>query len=101
MFFGIIAAVILLASVGSVKAITCLSDEYNDNGVCRKIPSRSLQLILDGYCKVGQVEYTAWSECDKRFGKTGFQYRDIILPTKNGCVPSTYDQVARQRDCLK
>ena len=99
--FSLIAVAVLFISINIAKAITCESYEYNDNGVCRPIPSRSLQLIIAGYCKPGQVEYTEWSDCNKHFGKNGLQWRNIIYPTKSGCVPSVYDQVNTQRECLK
>lgn len=81
----------------------CLPGEELIEGVCTPINTSStpIWLIEAGYCKVGQVEYTDWSACDKRFGKNGFQWRNIVRPTANGCVPSTYDQVNTVRECLE
>jgi hypothetical protein len=58
-----------------------------------------LYLILKNYCLDNQVEYTNWSTCDTRFGKNGLQYRDL-LKTKNGCNPTSVQQINRIRECV-
>lgn len=101
---GVIAVTALLASSAMTKADevpTCPEGQMLVDGVCKPIPSSTpLYLILAQYCKADVVEYTEWSECDKRFGKNGLQWRSIVRPTPGGCLPSVADQLATQRECI-
>ena len=104
-FIGLMICAIVVASgfmFTSVKAVAeCPQGQELVNGVCQQIPSGTpLYLILASYCKPGQIKYSEWSECDKRFGKNGLQWRTIIRPTFNGCQPSVYDQLNAVRECL-
>ncbi len=88
---------VLLTSVAfavlfSLSAVVILADEESgSNGYISP---------FSPYC-TKDVEYTEWSPCDPRFGKTGYQYREIVMPTYNGCIPTVAQRVAQQRDCLK
>ncbi len=87
--------VLLFVFIVAVSAIR--ADEEESDPVSS---SPFIGQIVSSYCKT-DIEYTEWTPCDKRFGKNGIQYRQIVYPTFNGCLPTTAQQVAQQRECLK
>lgn len=102
---GLVVASVLLGGAfvlgARAESLSCSSGYVVQNGVCVPINGdTSLRWIIEAYCKKDQVKYSDWSVCDKRFGKNGLQWRQIELPTFNGCKPSVYDQVNTVRECL-
>ncbi len=84
--------VLVCAFIVAVSSIKADEEEITTS-------SGPLYIILNSYCKDSVVEYTKWSDCDKRFGPKGFQYRSIIRPTLGDCNPSAAQQAAQQREC--
>jgi len=107
LFSVLLLAVVFSGSIAISKVAladdpVCLPGEVLVNGVCQQQSSSTpLYLIIANQCKVGQVEYSEWSACDRRFGAHGLQWRQIKYPTASGCTPSTYDQLAATRECLE
>lgn len=89
----IVSVLVSVALIGSMSLVSKAAQPVGG-----EVP---LYLLLQSYCKPGQVVYTEWSKCDKRFGKNGLQWRQIVRPTFNGCVPSVYDQLSATRECVK
>jgi len=89
----VILTSIAFAVLFSLSAVVILADEQEGGSISYTSP-------YSPYC-TKDIEYTEWSPCDPRFGKNGIQYRQIVTPTYNGCIPTVAQQIAQQRDCLK
>ena len=106
--FALFALLLTAGAVQQVRAEDAVADEGEE--VIVEEPAEepeeeivynggNLLTILANQCTDEHVEYTPWGECDTRFGKFGFQFRNIIYPTNNGCTPKAIHQVNQIRVC--
>jgi hypothetical protein len=89
---------ILAVLIFSFPVLDLRADEQEGGDGDSGAGSSNLITILAAFCKQNP-QYTAWSECNTRFGAHGLQYRQIVYPTANGCTPTAAQQVAQVREC--